>query len=92
MPATYKYDKRVNGLIARDIRNQDLNPQIAKFKFPVMVATGRYDINVAPTTAYNIHQAIPGSQFVIFERSGHLPFYEEQEKFVRTVNQFLAGK
>jgi proline iminopeptidase len=49
-------------------------------------------MNVAPAIAYKIHQAIPGSKFLVFERSGHLPFFEEPEAFVREVNGFLAVK
>jgi proline iminopeptidase len=90
--STFAIDNKVGGMIIKDIRDRDLGPDIAKFKFPVMVITGRFDINVAPTTAYKIHQAIPGSEFVVFEKSGHLPFYEEPEKFVRVMNQFMTGK
>jgi proline iminopeptidase len=52
--------------------------------------TGRFDINVAPVVAYKIHKAIAGSEFVVFDRSGHMPFYEEPEKFVQTVEGFLS--
>jgi len=47
---------------------------------------------VAPATAYAIHKAIPASRFVVFERSGHLPFYEEPEEFRRVVAEFLSGQ
>jgi len=40
--------------------------------------------------AYQIHRAIPHSQFVVFEHSGHLPFYEKPEAFVEIVERFLA--
>lgn len=85
------FKKGVNEAVVRDISRFDLNPEIHKFHFPVLVITGRYDMNVAPLVAYKIHQAIPGSRFAVFERSGHLPFYEEPEGFVREVERFLAG-
>ena len=90
--STFAIDNKVGRMIINDIRDRDLNPEISKFKFPVMVMTGRFDINVAPTTAYKIHQKIPGSEFVVFEKSGHLPFYEEPVKFVQVMNEFLAGR
>jgi pimeloyl-ACP methyl ester carboxylesterase len=37
-----------------------------------------------------MHKAIPGSQFVAFERSGHLPFFEEPQAFTRVVEEFLS--
>jgi len=56
------------------------------------VITGRYDMNVAPLIAYKIHKAIAGSRFAVFERSGHLPFYEEPQEFLRVMEEFLASK
>lgn len=85
------YTKAVNEAIEHDIQRFDLNPELRKFKFPTLVITGRYDINVAPSVAYKIHKAIPGSQFAVFEKSGHLPFYEEPEAFVRALEAFLAA-
>lgn len=82
----------INRLVNEDVQRFDLNPEIKKFRFPVLVGCGRFDMNVAPVIAYNIHEEIPGSQFVIFERSGHLPFYEQAEQFVTVMNQFLSGE
>jgi proline iminopeptidase len=83
-------NREVNEAIWKDLQRFDLNPELPKYHFPTMVMTGRYDINVAPVVAYKIHKAIAGSEFVVFDRSGHLPFYEEPEKFVKTVEGFLA--
>src|SRR6185436_8348454 len=85
------YSKTINETLEHDIQRFDLNPEIRKFKFPTLVITGRYDINVAPSVAYKIHKAIPGSKFVVLERSGHLPFFEEPEAFVRAVEGFLGS-
>lgn len=85
------FTKAVNEAVEHDVQRFDLNPELHKFKFPALVITGRYDINVAPSVAYKIHKAIPGSQFVVLEKSGHLPFYEEPEAFVRAVEAFLAA-
>jgi proline iminopeptidase len=85
----YQFNRNVNEAVGRDLANVDLNPELRKFKFPTVVMTGRFDMNVAPLIAYKIHQAIPGSSFVVFERSGHMPFYEEPEAFLREMNAFL---
>jgi len=79
----------VNQAINHDLERFDLNPELPKYNIPTIVMTGRYDINVAPVVAYKIHKAIPGSQFVVFDQSGHLPFYEEPDKFIRVVESFL---
>ena len=87
---TMVLSKKVNQSIFSDLGRFDLNPELHKFNFPTLVVTGRYDMNVAPIVAWNIHRAIPGSKFVVFERSGHFPFYEEPEAFVRVIEEFLG--
>lgn len=85
----YHFDRKVNEAVGRDLAKVDLNPELPRFTFPTVVMTGRFDMNVAPLTAYRIHKAIPRSTFVVFERSGHIPFYEEPEAFLREMNAFL---
>lgn len=70
--------------------NLDYAPALSKFNFPVLVITGRYDMNVAPLTAWRMYKAIPGAKFEVFEKSGHLPSYEEPDKYVTVVNDFLG--
>jgi proline iminopeptidase len=86
------YTKEVNQAVTHDLARFDLNPEIRKFHFPALVITGRYDMNVAPLVAYRIHKEIPGSRFVVFEKSSHLPFTEEPEAFARTLEDFLTLK
>lgn len=85
----YHYDKAINQKLNADLARFDLNPELPKFKFPALVLTGRYDIAVAPSVAWKISKAIPGSKLVIFEKSGHLPFFEERDAFVSVVEDFL---
>jgi proline iminopeptidase len=82
---------KINLLLNRDIARFNLNPEIRKFRFPLLVACGRFDMNVAPLIAYRMHEEIPGSKFVVFGKSGHMPFFEQPHKFVAVVNAFLSG-
>ena len=82
----------VGDMLHKDMERLDFTPELANFRFPTLVMTGRFDTNVAPSVAYAMHKAISGSILVVFEESGHLPFYEEQGRFVRTVSAFLSGK
>jgi proline iminopeptidase len=84
------FRRHVNEALDADMGRYDLNPEIQKFRLPVLVITGRYDMNVAPVVAWKIHRAIPGSQLVIFDRSAHLPFFEEPERFKKVVEEFLT--
>jgi proline iminopeptidase len=86
------YHQKVNKSVWNDLQRFDLNPELAKFRFPTLVITGRYDFNVAPSVAWAIHKGIPGSAFLVFEKSGHLPYCEESEEFAAKVEAFLAQK
>jgi len=76
--------------LSREMGATDLSPAIKGLKVKTLVISGRYDMNVAPSTAFKIHQMIPGSDFVIFEKSSHMPFYEEGQKFGTVLRNFLA--
>ena len=49
---------------------------------------GRYD-EANPLIVGEIHKRIQGSAWVIFERSSHMPYVEEPEAFLDTVESFL---
>jgi proline iminopeptidase len=83
------FSRAVNEALNGELGRVDMGPMLARLKMPVLVLTGRFDANVAPSTAWRIHKAIAGSRFEVFEQSGHLPFFEEPEKFERTVDGFL---
>jgi proline iminopeptidase len=85
----FAYSRKINQLLNADLAPKDLWPALSGFTMPTMVVTGRFDINVAPSTAWKIHKAIPNSRFVVFEKSGHLPFFEEPEAWIETIGQFL---
>ena len=83
------FHKSINDALMADLGRFDLNPELLKFDRPTLVITGRFDMNVAPSVAWKIHQAIRGSLFVVFERSGHIPYYEEPVAFLNAVQAFL---
>lgn len=91
MLASVKFNWEVNDAVSKDLVRFDLTPELPKFRFPTLVITGRFDVNVAPVFAYQMYRAIPGAQFTVFEKSGHLPFAEEPDKFARRVESFLSS-
>jgi proline iminopeptidase len=83
------FEPAVGEAVAKATADLDLTAKLAGFQFPALVITGRYDMNVAPLTAWRLAHAIPGARIVFFERSGHLPSYEEPEKYVEVLETFL---
>src|SRR5205085_2094397 len=63
--SSYKYCRPVNEALNADLGKLDLWPLLPGFSMPTLVITGRYDINVAPSTAWKIHKAIPGSRWEV---------------------------
>jgi len=84
------YVGRQETLLWKDAVSLDLSDDLPRLARPVLVMAGRYD-TVSPRTAWKIHQAIPGSQYVILERSGHFPMIEEPDEFVAVVDRFLRS-
>jgi len=66
---------------------RDLLPHIT---LPTLVIVGRKS-KVFPWegSAY-VGEHIPSAKTVFFEKSGHMPFYEEAEKFNRVVKEFIS--
>lgn len=84
------FEPAVAQAVSKSSRQQDYTPKLAGFTtFPSLVLTGRYDMNVAPLTAWRMAHEIPGARIVFFEESGHLPSYEEPEKYLQVLNDFL---
>jgi proline iminopeptidase len=83
------FNRAVNEALNADLGRIDMGPMLGRLKMPVLVITGRFDANAAPSTAWKIHKAIAGSRFEVFEQSGHLPFFEEPEAFARSIERFL---
>jgi proline iminopeptidase len=75
--------------VAKATENLDLTSKLPGFHFATLVINGRYDMNVAPLTAWRLAQAIPGARVIFFEQSGHLPSYEEPDRYVKVLEDFL---
>jgi proline iminopeptidase len=84
------YEPSVARAVSAESRKVDYTANLAHFtSFPTLVLTGRYDMNVAPLTAWRLAHQIPGAKIVFFEKSGHLPAYEEPERYLQVLNDFL---
>jgi proline iminopeptidase len=83
------FEPAVGEAVAKATADLDLAPKLADFKCQTLVINGRYDMNVAPLTAWQLAHAIPGARLVFFEQSGHLPSYEEPQKYVEVLEDFL---
>lgn len=68
--------------------NKDLYPMLAGVKSPVLIIHGDAD-NIPIEADEKLKASLPKAELVRFSRSGHFPFIEENEKFIKTVRAFL---
>jgi len=83
------FEPAIAQAISASIDKMDLAPKLPGFKMPTLVINGRYDMNVAPLTAWQLAHTIPGAKIVFFEKSSHFPWYEEADKYVQVLEDFL---
>ncbi len=86
------YEPAVAREVSKSAMALDLTEAVKGFHFPVLVITGRWDMNVAPVNAWTMAHEIPGAKIEFFEKSGHLPAYEEPEKYRQVVEGFLDAR
>jgi proline-specific peptidase len=70
------------------LKTWDITNRLGDIHAPTLVIGGRYD-EATPGITERVHLGINGSEWVIFEKSSHMPFVEETERYMQTLNQFL---
>jgi len=81
----------VRAEIMTDHTHLDWRDLLPRISLPSLVCVGRQS-KVFPWqgSAY-VGETIPGARTVVFENSGHMPFYEEAEAFNAAVAAFVTG-
>ena len=69
----------------------DTLPSIASLSVPLLAITGAYD-TPAMRQSRSITQANPNAQLLVFPESGHFPFAEEPDRFMRAVRAFISDR
>jgi proline iminopeptidase len=59
---------------------------------PVLVLAGRHDRTCSVAAAEALAAGLPDSELVVFERSGHMTFVEENEAYLDAVRDFLERR
>jgi L-proline amide hydrolase len=71
------------------LKDWDIVDRLGEIRVPTFVISGRYD-EATPTIAETVHRGIPGSRWVLFEHSAHMPHAEEPERFIQVLDDFLT--
>jgi proline iminopeptidase len=87
-PVYYSMNGPNEFTIIGSMRSIDLTPKLGSIRVPTLITGGRYD-EVSPRVAESLHRHIRGSQHVTFEKSAHMPMWEERGRYIETVARFL---
>ncbi len=71
------------------LRNTDLTSRLGEIRVPVLGIYGKNDRVVSPKQGTLLTENVPLAQVASFEQSGHFPMLDEQERFHKTLREFL---
>jgi proline-specific peptidase len=71
------------------MKNLDIRHRLGEITIPTLITSGRYD-ECTPMQAEAIHKAIPGSEWVLFAESSHMPHVEEPARYQQELDDFLT--
>jgi proline-specific peptidase len=69
----------------------EVRDRLGEVTSPVLVLAGRHDRSCGVDAAEAVAAGIPGAVLVVFERSAHMAFVEEQEAWLDAVRGFLEA-
>jgi L-proline amide hydrolase len=70
------------------LRDWDVTERLGEIDVPALLLSGRHD-EATPRIVGELHARIPGSEWVLFEESSHMPHVEEPERCLAAVEAFL---
>jgi pimeloyl-ACP methyl ester carboxylesterase len=78
-------------VLRRDFFNTlaDTIDHLGTLGIPTLITWGRYDRAVPIEAGWEMHGRLPGSRFEVFDRSSHLPNFDEPDRFNDLVVGFL---
>jgi proline-specific peptidase len=72
------------------LKDWDRTARLPEIAVPTLITSGRYDEST-PRINEMMHDAIEGSQWVIFAHSSHMAHVEEKELYMQTVQAFIKS-
>jgi len=72
--------------------DHELADRLATVSTRTLVLHGRLDRVTPLPLGEELARGIPAAQLIVFERSGHFPFVEEQDAYLGAVRRFLAAQ
>lgn len=68
-----------------------LRARLGRISAPTLLLWGALDAIAPPARAQDFREAIPDARLTMIDKCGHLPMFEQEEKFVAAVTSFLRA-
>jgi 3-oxoadipate enol-lactonase len=78
--------------VERSLAGFDLRPGLASITAPTLVVSGASDGLNPPSAGRELADHIPGARFEVYEHSGHMLAFEEQDRLVDDILTLSRGK
>jgi L-proline amide hydrolase len=75
--------------VVGSIKYWQAKDRLGEIRVPTLVVSGRHD-EATPALQETLAKGIAGSEQAILEESSHMPFWEERERWMSVVGEFLA--
>lgn len=72
------------------LKGWTVRSRLGEIKAPTLILSGRYDEST-PLINETLNKGIPGSKWVLFENSAHLPHIEETGEYLKVLEGFLSS-
>lgn len=72
-----------------EIKEWDITGRVGDIRVPTLVINGRADISM-DFVVKPLAEGIKDAKWVTFEKSSHAPMWEEREKYMQVVEDFLS--
>ncbi|MEJ7647741.1 MAG: alpha/beta hydrolase [Nakamurella sp.] len=87
----YRFEAH-NWAFTQNLPQYDLTAQLPQITAPTLITVGRVDWITPVACSEELAAGIPGSEMVVFEKSGHSPQIEQADEWEATVRRFLADR
>ncbi len=100
-PRIPEYARRSAGRYAPDVLRKfsaagyggiEAEASLGQVTAPLLVLAGRHDRTCPPEASQATAAGVPGAKLHIFEQSGHMPFVEQPDEFLKVVREFLKAE
>jgi len=70
------------------IKDWQAKDRLSEIDVPTLLVSGRFD-EATPALQHTLQNGIPDCEWVLFERSSHMPHLEERERYMEVVGDWL---